>query len=71
MLKLGICMIIRLWKDIIVIECILDKKMFQQICNEGNGNLKKKLKIENIVSFYVHPLFVEIQQRSFFIKRFH
>ncbi len=71
MLELGMCMIIRLWKDTIPIKCILDKKTSQRICNVGNGNLKKKVKAENTTSFYVHPLFVEIHPRSFLIGRFH
>jgi hypothetical protein len=41
-LELDMCVIIRLWKDMIVIKCILDKKMFQQIYNVGSRNLKKK-----------------------------
>jgi hypothetical protein len=41
-LEPNMCVIIKLWKDMIVIKCILDKKMSQQICNIGSWNLKKK-----------------------------
>jgi hypothetical protein len=27
--------------------------MSQQICNVGSGNLKKKVKVENIISLYI------------------
>jgi hypothetical protein len=37
MLKPNMCVIIRHWKDTIVIKCILDKKMSQQICSVGDA----------------------------------
>jgi hypothetical protein len=33
--------------------------MFQQICNVGSKDLKKKVKVENTLFLYVHPLFMD------------
>ncbi len=49
----------------IVIKCILDKEMSQQICNVGSINLKRKVKVENTVSLYGHPLFADPPKITF------
>jgi hypothetical protein len=46
----NMCVIIRLWKDRIIVECILDKKWSQQICSIGNRDLKKSEGREHHIS---------------------